>query len=377
MHDDCRFKFILEISFYLLFKSHVFSFQNNKGDFMQTPAVTFENDTLKIIDQTLLPQQLVYFPIESVQDCVVAMQNLKVRGAPAIGICAAYSIYIIARSHADKNDDLFRQEMDNTCQQLIDARPTAVNLSWAVKRMKSVYSSSPNMPRDEILQLLKREAESIHSEDKIACQNMAYHGLEIVSNPVNIITHCNTGSLATGGWGTALGVVYAAKKENYDVHVYVDETRPLGQGARLTFWELMQNQVPCTLITDSMAGSLMKDKKIDLVLFGADRIARNGDVANKIGSYSLAALARLHKIPCYAVAPSSTFDLSLDSGVEIEIELRKAQEILHIYGYNDNLLDGANVYNPAFDITPAEFLSGIITDKGIIKNLNQITKFIQ
>ncbi len=346
---------------------------------MQTPAITFENNELKIIDQTLLPRRLAYVPINSIQDCVEAIKELKVRGAPAIGICAAYGLYIVAHSFRDKGNDHFRQLMDDACQQLIDSRPTAVNLSWAVNRMKAIYSSHVNVTRDETIKLLKTEAEAIHTEDKEACHKMAYHGLKIVPNPVNILTHCNTGSLATGGWGTALGIVYAAKKENFDVHVYVDETRPLGQGARLTYWELMQNQVPCTLITDSMAGSLMKDKKVDLVLFGADRIARNGDVANKIGSYSLAALARLHNIPCYAVAPSSTFDLSLDCGVEIEIELRKSQEILHIYGYNDNLLNVANVYNPAFDVTPAEFLSGIITEKGIIKNLNtnQITEFFK
>jgi methylthioribose-1-phosphate isomerase len=203
--------------------------------------------------------------------------------------------------------------------------------------------------------------------------------LEIVPNPGNILTHCNTGSLATGGWGTALGIVYAAWEQNYKIHVYVDETRPLGQGARLTFWELMQNNIPCTLITDSMAGSLMKDEKVDLVIFGADRISNNGDVANKVGSYNLAALARLHGIPCYAAAPSSTFDLTLDSGDEIEIEMRNSQEILHIYGYNDNLYDKADVYNPAFDVTPSEFLTGIVTEKGIIKqpiseNLSKLIK---
>jgi len=164
-----------------------------------------------------------------------------------------------------------------------------------------------------------------------------------------------------------VGVMYAAWEQKYKIHVYVDETRPLGQGARLTFWELMQSNIPCTLITDSMSGSLMKDEKIDLVLFGADRISKNGDVANKIGTYNLAALARLHDIPCYAVAPSSTFDMSLESGDEIEIEKRNSNEILHIYGYNDNFNDGAEIYNPAFDVTPAEFLTGIVTEKGIIK----------
>jgi methylthioribose-1-phosphate isomerase len=342
---------------------------------MHTPAIVFENDELKIIDQTLLPKQLQYIPIISLQDCIDAIKSLKVRGAPAIGVCAAYAVYVLARTFNYKDNQSFQEVMDDICKQLIGSRPTAVNLSWAVNRMKSVYTASLSLPRDEILKLLKIEAETIHKEDKDACHKMAYHGLDIVPNPANILTHCNAGSLATGGWGTALGVMYAAKKENYDIHVYVDETRPLGQGARLTLWELMQNQVPCTLITDSMAGSIMKEGKVDLVLFGADRIAGNGDVANKIGTYPLAALAHLHKIPCYAVAPSSTFDLTLKSGAEIEIELRKSQEILHIYSYSDNLLDLANVYNPAFDITPAEILSGIITEKGIINNFNEITEF--
>jgi methylthioribose-1-phosphate isomerase len=346
---------------------------------MQTPAIIFEKDELKIIDQTLLPSKFNYISLFTINDMVEAIQKLKVRGAPAIGICAAYGLFIIAKAEMNTNHEYFLNTIENACKQLIDSRPTAVNLSWAIKRMRNIINSSKNKPLAEITELLRAEAISIHNEDRDACQKMAYHGLEILPNPVNILTHCNTGSLATGGWGTALGVVYAAHKENYNVHVYVDETRPLGQGARLTYWELMQNNVPCTLITDSMAGALMKDGKVDIVLFGADRIARNGDVANKIGSYSLAALAQLHNIPCYSVAPSSTFDLSLSCGVEIEIELRKSQEILHIYGYSDNLSDVANVYNPAFDVTPATFLDGIITENGIITNISseQITNLIK
>ncbi len=333
---------------------------------MHTPAIIFNNDQLTIIDQTLLPQQLKYLAISSVDQCVEAIKYLRVRGAPAIGICAAYAISLAANQLTDKNYDTFKKSMDKSCQILYQSRPTAVNLGWAIKRMQSVYYSNCHLPLVKIISLLKSEAIKIHLEDKEACHQIGYNGLAIVPNPANILTHCNTGSLATGGWGTALGVIYAARQQNYNIHVYVDETRPVGQGARLTFWELMHNDVPCTLITDSAAGSLMKDEKIDLVLFGADRITKNGDVANKIGSYSLAVLARFHGIPCYAVAPCSTFDLSLKSGDEIEIELRNSQEILHIYRYNDNLLDIADVYNPAFDITPSDLLSGIITEKGII-----------
>jgi methylthioribose-1-phosphate isomerase len=337
---------------------------------MKTPAIIFENDKLKIIDQVKLPGKLVYIMISSIDECISSIKELKVRGAPAIGICASYGLYVMARSMDQKPFNYFKKAMDDACCRLIDSRPTAVNLSWAVSRIQAVYSSMASFPIHEIISHIKSEAIRIHNEDREACEKIGYNGLAILSNPVNILTHCNTGSLATGGWGTALGIVYAAQKEKFKIHVFVDETRPVGQGARLTFWELMQNNIPCTLITDSMAALLMKDQKVDLVLFGADRIARNGDVANKIGSYSLAALARLHSIPCYAAAPSSSFDLSLQSGAEIEIELRNPQEILQIYSYNDNLSDVAYVYNPAFDVTPAEFLTGIITEKGIIKYPN-------
>ena len=334
---------------------------------MNTPAVIFENDELKILDQVRLPGEMEYIQITSLNECISAIKDLKVRGAPAIGICAAYGLYVIARRIRHQSVEAFIKSMDDACRQLADSRPTAVNLSWAISRIRSLYHTKTSLAVQEIVELIKSEAIRIHMEDKLACEQIGYNGLAILSNPANILTHCNTGSLATGGWGTALGIIYAAHKEKYNIHVYVDETRPVGQGARLTFWELMQNHVPCTLITDSTAGLLMKDQKVDIVLFGADRIARNGDVANKVGSYSLAALARLHGIPCYAAAPTSSFDLSLDSGQQIEIELRNSQEILHIYGYNDNLLDVVNVFNPAFDVTPAEYLSGIVTEKGIIE----------
>lgn len=346
---------------------------------MQTPAVIFEGDQLTIIDQTLLPGKLSYIALRSADDCIEAIKTLKVRGAPAIGICAAYGIYIVAQSLKEKAYTDFKKEMDKQADKLNACRPTAVNLTWAIGRIKSIYNSHRESPVNEIIGFIKNEALDIHREDAEACQQIGYNGLEIVSNPCNILTHCNTGSLATGGWGTALGIIYAAQKEKYRIHVYVDETRPLGQGARLTFWELMQNKIPSTLIIDSMAALLMKDEKIDLVLFGADRIARNGDVANKVGSYGLAALARFHGIPCYAVAPSSTFDFQIESGKDIKIEMRNSHEILHIYSYNDNLCNVADVYNPAFDITPAEFLSGIITEKGIILNPTEqkITKIFK
>jgi methylthioribose-1-phosphate isomerase len=346
---------------------------------MYTPAIIFKNGQLTIVDQTLLPSRFEYISITSITECIEAIKNLRVRGAPAIGICAAYGLYLGAKSLSEKTYSEFRKEMNTICESLYNSRPTAVNLGWAINRIKLIYQKNNDPSVTNMIALIKDEAIKIHSEDQAFCRQMGMNGLEIIPNPGNILTHCNTGSLATGGWGTALGIVYAAWEQKYKIHVYVDETRPVGQGARLTFWELMQNNIPCTLITDSTAGSLMKDGKVDVVIFGADRITKNGDVANKIGSYNLAALARFHGVPCYVVAPSSTFDLSLETGDEINIEVRNSQEILHIYGYNDNLSDEADVYNPAFDITPAEFLTGIITEKGIIRQpiFKNLIRFIK
>jgi methylthioribose-1-phosphate isomerase len=345
---------------------------------MYTPAIIFDVDKLTILDQTLLPHSVQYIDIKTFGDTITAIKELKIRGAPAIGIVAAYTMYITAKKLKLKSLSKFKNEMDRVGDTLLSTRPTAVNLSWAIKRIKAIYNSMGKTDVNEIINRIRQEAIKIHEEDKQACRMIGENGLSIISNPCNILTHCNTGSLATGGWGTALGIVYAAKEKNYNIHVYVDETRPLGQGARLTFWELMHNDIPCTLITDSMAGSIMRAGNVDLVLFGADRIAANGDVANKIGSYGIAALANLNKIPCYAVAPTSTIDISLPSGRDIPIEYRDAQEILHIYGYNDNLPGNAKVYNAAFDVTPAELLSGIITERAIILQpfKDKITKVV-
>ena len=345
---------------------------------MYTQAILFENDKLKIIDQTLLPLKLKYIELKTIDSIIEAIQSLRVRGAPAIGIVAAYSMYVLSKKFEEKSKNEFIRKMDSVTIKLLKSRPTAVNLSWAIKRIQNIYKNNIDSSVTEIIKLIKNEAILIHNEDRESCHQIGLNGAQIVSNPCNILTHCNAGSLATGGWGTALGVIYAAVEKGYKIHVYVDETRPLGQGARLTFWELMQNKIPCTLITDSTAGSLMNDGKIDLVIFGADRIAKNGDVANKIGSFSIAALAYSHKIPCYCAAPLSTFDLSIKSGKDIIIEQRNYNEILQIYGYNHKLLDVGDVYNPAFDITPARLLKGIITDKGIIKQpiSDNITKTI-
>ncbi len=334
---------------------------------MYTPAIVFHGEKLSIIDQTLLPRRLDYIELNSIQQTCAAINKLKIRGAPALGIVAAYSLYLAAKTVSTTRYDLFKKQMDRFSGRLLATRPTAVNLKYAIERISHVYNNYTGKSIPQIRRLLLNEAREIHRQDRLACQQIGKHGLQLISNPCTILTHCNTGSLATGGWGTALGVIYAAVEKGYKIHVYVPETRPLGQGARLTYWELMHNKIPCTLIVDSCVGFLLQQHKVDLVLYGADRIAKNGDVANKIGSYSIATLARAHKIPCYAVAPASTFDLTIATGQHIPIEERDGKEILQFYNYNNNLLKFIRLYNPAFDITPARLLTGIITDKGIIK----------
>lgn len=332
---------------------------------IKTEAVQFKNFRLQVIDQTLLPGSFIYSDLVSLEDAYNAIKTLKVRGAPLIGIVAAYAIAVYANQLQEDSKSVFLAKLEDAAGYLDSSRPTAVNLRWALNRMRNIYHN-PDVSVGEIIDRLKSEAENIHEEDRESCHQIGMNGLAVLKNPVRILTHCNTGSLATGGWGTALGIIYAAFAKKYDLHVYVDETRPLGQGARLTFWELLQNKIPCTLITDSTAGSLMHAGNIDIVLFGADRIARNGDVANKIGSYSLAVQAKYHQIPCYCAAPVSTFDISIASGTDIPIEKRDESEILQFYKYDRTLLRFGNIYNPAFDVTPAELLTGIITERGVL-----------
>ena len=333
---------------------------------MYTPAVKYNNFKLEVIDQTLLPGNFKYILLRNLEDTWQAIKKLKVRGAPLIGIVAAYGIAVFANRMRTKPTAVFIAELDKAIDYLDSSRPTAVNLGWALRRMKALYSQNKDKTPDQICLLLDQLACQIHEEDQLSCRKIGENGVKLLKSKINILTHCNTGSLATGGWGTALGVVYAARERDIDLHVYVDETRPLGQGARLTLWELMQNKIPCTLITDSMGAALMRQGKIDLVIFGADRITSNGDVANKIGSYNLAVLANHHKIPCYCAAPVSTFDLSLNYGSQIPIEQRDKQEILQFYKYDSTLSGLVRVDNPAFDVTPADLLAGIITERGIL-----------
>jgi len=341
---------------------------------MNLETICFKNNRLSILDQTLLPAREEYLTLENLDQVFEAIKSLRVRGAPAIGIVAAYGLVVHALN-LKRAGQLNFEGLTKAGEKLKQARPTAVNLTWAVDRM---LNKIKGLTDPEVgFSLLKEEAIVIHQEDKQTCEKIGLHGSELIKQKANILTHCNTGFLATGGIGTALGVVYKAAEQNKQIHVFVDETRPVGQGARLTYWELQKAHVPATLITDNMAGFLMKQGKVDIVITGADRIALNGDSANKIGTYALAVLAKHHKIPFYIAAPISTFDFSLDSGDQIPIEQRPKEEILNCWNLHAN--DSVNVYNPAFDVTPANLISGIITEYGILtkpfkKKITNITK---
>lgn len=341
---------------------------------MNLETISFKNNRLSILDQTLLPGREEYLNLENLDQVIEAIKSLRVRGAPAIGIVAAYGLVVHALNLKPAGQLNFNA-LTIAGKQLKEARPTAVNLAWAVDRMLNKIQGVDDP--EEVFSILKAEAIAIHQEDKETCEKIGLHGSELINPKANILTHCNTGFLATGGIGTALGVVYKAAEQNKEVHVFVDETRPIGQGARLTYWELQKAGIPATLITDNMAGFLMKQGKVDIVITGADRIALNGDAANKIGTYSLAVLAKHHQIPFYIAAPISTFDFSLDSGEQIPIEQRPREEILNCWNLQSN--NSVQVYNPAFDVTPADLISGIITEYGIItkpfkEKITNITK---
>jgi methylthioribose-1-phosphate isomerase len=343
---------------------------------MKLEAISFKNDTLNIIDQTLLPKQLKIITLASLNKSIEAIKKLRVRGAPAIGIIAAYSIFLEVKLLTEKGN--FSQKSFNIiCEKVALSRPTAVNLFFAINKMKSVYSNFNKQTSNILLDELKKCAVSIHAEDKKSCEQIGYFGAKIFKEYNNVITHCNAGILATGGDGTALSILYKAFKINKKLHVYVDETRPLGQGARLTYFELSQNNVPCTLLPDNAAGSLFSQNLIDAVVVGADRIALNGDFANKIGTFPLAVLAKNFNIPFYVAAPDTTFDMNAENKRDIPIEMRSKEEVVSFWGIDNS--DNYNVYNPAFDITPAEFVTAIITNLGVIEkpDKNKILNILQ
>ncbi|MFA5500062.1 MAG: S-methyl-5-thioribose-1-phosphate isomerase [Candidatus Omnitrophota bacterium] len=333
---------------------------------MPVETITWSKGKVKFIDQTLLPHKFEVVLTDDVKRLWRAIKKLEIRGAPAIGIAGALGIVIGTKDSAAERFDAFFKELKITADYLGSSRPTAVNLFWAIERMKEAAYRNRAKKVKEIKRILLKEAISIINEDKSSCRRMAAFGAGFVKKNSNILTHCNAGGLATADYGTALGVLFEARRQGKHFKVYVDETRPLLQGARLTTWELMREGIDTTLICDNMAASLMAKGKIDMIFVGADRIAANGDTANKIGTYNLAVLADYHGIPFYVVAPMSTFDLALKTGTSIPIEERNGNEVRGIHG---NLIAPRNVkvYNPAFDVTPAGLITAIITEKGIFK----------
>lgn len=329
--------------------------------------IEWKNGRIRIIDQTRLPVELKYEDCRSVSDVWEAIKKLKVRGAPLIGIAGALGFLLGMQKAKAKNSQTLLQEAARLNSYLVSARPTAVNLFWALNRMQGIVSMNKFEAKEKILKLLKAEVDEIIREDIQMCFEMSEFGSRLIRSGDSLLTVCNAGGLATSGYGTALGVFYRAKQEGKAIKVYSCETRPLLQGARLTTWELKQNGIDVTLICDNMAADLMRRGKIDGVFVGADRIAANGDFANKIGTYSLAVAAFYHKIPFYCVAPFSTFDLSLSCGSRIPIEERDKSEVTSLYFKRPIAPEGISVFNPSFDMTPAALITGIITEKGIIR----------
>lgn len=333
---------------------------------MPIATIEWDKGKVKMIDQTKLPEELVYIHCSEVEGVWEAIKSLRVRGAPALGIAAALGTVVgIQNSPAADYSD-FRKELEKVTDYLATARPTAVNLFWALERMKATAEANRGKDISRIKEILLEEALNIIEENKQECRDMGKNGAELIKDGDTILTHCNAGGLATADYGTALALIFTAREQGKRVKVYADETRPLLQGARLTTWELMQAGIDTTLICDNMAAQVMKEGRINLVLVGADRIAANGDTANKIGTYGLAVLAEAHNIPFYVAAPTSTFDLSLNSGDKIPIEERGAEEITCGFGRR-TAPEGVKVYCPAFDVTPARLITAIVTEKGIAR----------
>lgn len=321
---------------------------------------------LRLIDQTLLPVQFLEIELDQVEQVFEAIRSLRVRGAPAIGCAAAYGLVIGLQKFTALPRVEFDKKVLEVADYLATSRPTAVNLFWALDRMRGVLPKEPNLTSSELLARLLTEAKTIEDEDREMCAAIGRHGAALLKDGSGVLTHCNAGGLATAGDGTALAVIFAAAASGKQLQVFADETRPLLQGARLTSWELQRRGVPVTLICDNMAGWVMHEGRVQAVIVGADRITANGDTANKIGTYSVALLAKAHGIPFYVAAPTSTFDLTLATGAEIPIEQRAAREITHGFG-KQTAPEGVAVYNPAFDVTPANLIAAIITERGLIQ----------
>ncbi|MDM8569041.1 S-methyl-5-thioribose-1-phosphate isomerase [Thiotrichales bacterium HSG1] len=333
---------------------------NHKYDTVR--PVNWHDNQLHLLDQRKLPHEQVTIILEQVSDVTQAIKDMVVRGAPAIGITAAYGVVLAAKNAYAKSPTDWQTLITNDIQKLSQARPTAINLVWALKRMQSKFATNNADPIATLLQ----EAKQIHQEDIDANYKMGELGTELLPNNCRVLTHCNAGALATGGYGTALGVIRSGYAAGKITEIYADETRPWLQGSRLTAWELLQNKIPVTLLVEGAAASLMRNKMVDWIIVGSDRITANGDVANKIGTYALAVLARQHGVKFMVVAPTSTVDMNLTDGSQVEIEARATEEVLTIDGKNIAAI-GAKAWNPSFDITPAEFIDFIVTEKGVVE----------
>src|ERR1700738_4530665 len=321
---------------------------------------------VRFIDQTKLPTEETYVTCKTYEQVADVIRNMVVRGAPAIGVAAAMGIALgMKNSKAETGGDL-KREFDQICEVIGKTRPTAVNLFWAIRRMRDKFEMLRARPLAQIKQSLIEEARRMHAEDIAANQAMGRHGATLMPASGGVLTHCNAGALATCGYGTALGVIRAAVEQGKKIHVYANETRPFLQGSRLTAWEVMKDKIPTTVISDNMAGAMMKQGKIAAIVVGADRIAANGDVANKIGTYTVAVLAKEHNIPFYVAPPFSTIDMETPDGSKIPIEERNPKEVTHIAG-KQMVPDGVEIENPAFDVTPAKYVTAIITEKGIAR----------
>lgn len=332
------------------------------------PTIDWEDGDVVMIDQRRLPGREVYVRCRTAKDVAKAIQTMVIRGAPAIGVAAAMGLTLEVRRSPATGTTQLATEFYRACELLAATRPTAVNLFWAIERMKRVFAAAmlAGQSTDELKATVGAESTLVHDEDVANCRALGAHGAEVVPADARVLTHCNAGALATAGYGTALGVIRGAVEAGKRVAVFADETRPFLQGARLTAWELVRDGIDTTVIADGMSGALMRAGRVDIVVVGADRIAANGDVANKIGTYTVAVLARAHGVPFYVAAPVSTIDLSLPDGSEIPIEERDGKELSHL-GRAQLAPDGAHVWNPAFDVTPAEYVTGIITEHGICR----------
>jgi methylthioribose-1-phosphate isomerase len=331
---------------------------------MSFRTIEWRDDAVIMIDQTRLPTEEIYQRYTDFNAVAEAIKGMVIRGAPAIGVAAAMGIALGAREIIADNQDSFFRQLENICDIIARTRPTAVNLFWAIERMKKKALSLKGNPLESIRVALKEEAIRVETEDLAICKNIGRHGADLIPEGATVLTHCNAGGLATAGYGTALGVIRAAHESGKKIQVFADETRPWLQGARLTTWELMKDNIPVTLISDNMAGFFMSRGEVTCCVVGADRIAANGDTANKIGTFSVAVLAKEHGIPFYVAAPVSTLDLSLADGSQIPIEERPITEVTHIRGL-PIAPEGVKVRNPSFDVTPARYITAIITENGV------------